>query len=208
MEGSSTSISSWDRLLKMWFSNTLRLVEKCTWHMEQCIVTQSCQCLVVSAGCAARALSWSMHTKPQIHGKTGVWSSACEQSLGVSQAGWMFSAHFQPFLQYVRMGCRSTLKGMQWLERNLSKLTPLWAVTVLYFAVWHNCILTLHAKKKKTRHSTGGNVWEIYICWTSEILNGLESLQAFICQWNCLLILELSGIFLLMKTHALESTGV
>lgn len=149
MEGSSTSISSWDRLLKMWFSNTLRLVEKCTWHMEQCIVTQSCQCLVVSAGCAARALSWSMHTKPQTHGKTGVWSSACEQSVGVSQAGWMFSAHFQPFLQYVRMGCRSTLKGMQWLERNLSKLTPLWAVTVLYFAVWHNCILTLHAKKKK-----------------------------------------------------------
>lgn len=124
LEGSSTSISSWDQLLRTWFSSTLRSVEKCSWHMEQCLVTQSCQYLVVSVGGAGRALSWSICTKPQLQilGKAGVCLSICE-SLSECHRQLAVQCTLQPLLQYVSMGCT---KGMQWLERYLSKLTPLW----------------------------------------------------------------------------------
>lgn len=42
----------------------------------------------------------------------------------------------------------------------------------------HNCTFTLWMEK--SRRSTDGNFWELYICWTSEMLNELQRLQAFI----------------------------
>lgn len=123
LEGSLTSISSWDQLLRTWFSSILRSVEKCSWHTEQCLVRQSCQYLVVSVGGAGRALSWSILYKATASDPweswrvlEHLWESECHRQAGCS-------VHTPALLQYVSMGCT---KGMQWLERYLSKLTPLW----------------------------------------------------------------------------------
>lgn len=145
--------------------------------MELCLVTQSCQYLLSGSISRQCSQSFVLICSCKAAG-SDPWENRCKLehlwTVCPSVTGWLGVQCTSPaFPAVCQDGMQECTKEMQWLERNLSELTPLWSVTVLQSLLWDMTAFWHCGPRKQTRQSTDGNVWELYICWISEMLNGL-----------------------------------
>lgn len=110
--------------------------------------------------------------------------------------------------QYREQEC---VKGMQWLERNFSKLTLLWAVIVSQSSLCDcNCVLTLWIEKTKQTENRWECLGTLHLLDFQRFWMSLKGFKPLFASWIVCWFWSHQPGFLLMKIHviALESIGV